>query len=53
MPGLADFLTLYTQMWAPRGKLAQRGLIAAPDDVRAAALREVELRTPMTVAGLH
>ena len=29
MPGLADFVTLYTQMWDPKGKLAQRGLIAA------------------------
>lgn len=53
VPGLADFLKLYTQMWNPKGKLAQRGLIAAPDDVRAAALREVEVRTPMTAAGLH
>lgn len=53
VPGLADFLTLYTKMWAPGGKLAARGLIAAPDDVRAAALREVEVRTPMTAAGLH
>ncbi|RYD99010.1 MAG: phosphate ABC transporter substrate-binding protein [Sphingomonadales bacterium] len=53
VPGLADFLTLYTRMWNPKGKLAQRGLIAAPDDVRAAAVREVELRTPMTAEGLH
>ncbi|MES2987561.1 MAG: substrate-binding domain-containing protein [Pseudomonadota bacterium] len=53
VPGLAEFLTLYTQMWGPGGKLAARGLIAGPDDVRAAAVREVELRTPLSPAGLH
>ena len=53
VPGLADFLKLYTQMWNPGGKLAARGLIAAPDDIRAAAVREVEVRTPMSAAGLH
>ncbi|RYY23543.1 MAG: phosphate ABC transporter substrate-binding protein [Sphingomonadales bacterium] len=53
VPGLADFLTLFTKMWTPNGKLAARGLIAAPDDVRAAATREVEARTPMTAEGLH
>ena len=53
VPGLADFVTLYTQMWGPNGKLARRGLIAAPDDVRAEAAREVARRTPMNPAGLH
>ena len=53
VPGLADFLTLYTQMWNPKGKLAARGLIAAPDPVRAEALKHVELRTPLDPAGLH
>jgi phosphate transport system substrate-binding protein len=27
---MQDFLTLYTTMWNPKGKLTQRGLIAAP-----------------------
>lgn len=53
VPGLADFVTLYTQMWNPGGKLAQRGLIPAPDDVRAEVVREVERRTPMSPEGLH
>lgn len=53
VPGLADFVKLYTDMWGPDGKLAQRGLIAAPEDVRAAAALEVERRTPMTAEGLH
>lgn len=53
VPGLTDFLTLYTQMWAPKGKLARRGLIAAPDAIRAEAEREVMRRTPMNPAGLH
>ena len=53
VPGLADFLTLYTQMWNPKGKLAARGLIAAPDAVRAEALHHVEARTPLDPAGLH
>ncbi len=29
VPGLADFLALYTTMWNPQGKLVRRGLIAA------------------------
>ncbi|RYD56154.1 MAG: phosphate ABC transporter substrate-binding protein [Sphingomonadales bacterium] len=53
VPGLADFVTLYTQMWNPKGKLARRGLIAAPDAVRAEAASEVARRTPMNPAGLH
>jgi phosphate transport system substrate-binding protein len=53
VPGLADFITLYTQMWAPKGKLAQRGLIAAPEDVRRQAAAHVAARTAMTPEGLH
>lgn len=53
VPGLADFLTLYTTMWAPGGKLTKRGLIAAPDDLRAHAMQVVAQRTPLDPAGLH
>ncbi|MCW3836253.1 substrate-binding domain-containing protein [Sphingomonas canadensis] len=35
VPGLSDFLKLYATMWDPQGKLVKRGLIAAPEDVRA------------------
>jgi phosphate transport system substrate-binding protein len=51
--GLADFLTLYTSMWNPKGKLASRGLIPAPDALRAEALAHVVARTPLDPAGLH
>lgn len=53
VPGLADFLKLYATMWNPGGKLSRRGLIAAPDAVRAHALAVLEQRTPLDPAGLH
>jgi phosphate transport system substrate-binding protein len=34
VPGLNDFLKLYSTMWDPKGKLVKRGLIAAPEAVR-------------------
>ena len=53
VPGLADFLTLYTGMWSPGGKLAKRGLIAAPDAVRTHAAEVVRGRIPLDPRGLH
>jgi phosphate transport system substrate-binding protein len=53
VPGLADFLNLYASMWAPGGKLAQRGLIAAPEPLRAQALKIVTDRLPLDPRGLH
>ena len=53
VPGLADFLNLYAAMWAPGGKLAQRGLIAAPEPVRAQAMKVVADRLPLDARGLH
>lgn len=53
VPGLGDFLNLYTTMWAPGGKLVKRGLIAAPDAVRAHALDVVVRGIPMNATGLH
>ena len=53
VPGLADFLTLYTKMWVPNGKLAARGLIPAPEAERAEAVAHVEQRTALDPAGLH
>jgi phosphate transport system substrate-binding protein len=35
IPGLKDMLTLYARNWGPDGPLVKRGLIAAPDAIRA------------------
>lgn len=53
VPGLADFLALYATMWDPKGKLTQRGLIAAPDALRAHSAQIVARRLPLDAAGLH
>lgn len=37
IPGLREFLDLFPTLWGKGGKLAQAGMIAAPDDVQAAA----------------
>ncbi|MHA6720113.1 substrate-binding domain-containing protein [Sphingomonas sp. RS6] len=42
VPGLKDFLTLYTTMWGPGGPLAKRGLIAAPEAMRVAMADRVK-----------
>jgi phosphate transport system substrate-binding protein len=53
VPGLGDFLTLYTTMWNPGGKLVKRGLIAAPDPIRAHARDVVAQGIALSPAGLH
>ena len=53
VPGLADFLTLYTTMWNPKGKLTQRGLIAAPDALRMHSAQVVAQRIALDPTGLH
>jgi phosphate transport system substrate-binding protein len=53
IPGLADLLTLYTTLWGPDGPLVRRGLIAAPDPVRANAARVIAERIPLDPAELH
>ena len=53
VPGLADFLTLYATMWNPKGKLTQRGLIAAPDALRAHSAQILAQRIALDPAGLH
>lgn len=53
VPGLADFLALYTGMWGPGGKLTKRGLIAAPEAVRERSLQIVRQRLALDPAGLH
>lgn len=53
VPGLKDFLTLYTTMWAPNGPLVKRGLIAAPDKLRARMAERIELELPLDPAELR
>ncbi len=53
IPGLADLLKLYTTVWGPEGPLVRRGLIAAPDAVRARSARIIAERTPLDPAELH
>lgn len=43
VPGLKDFLKLYTTMWGPGGPLAKRGLIAVPEQMRARMAERIEL----------
>jgi phosphate transport system substrate-binding protein len=47
IPGLKEFVAEYARGWKPEGYLARRGLIAAPDDVRAANERAAAAFTPM------
>jgi phosphate transport system substrate-binding protein len=53
VPGLSEFLGQYAQMWGPDGELVKRGLIAAPDKIRAASAAIVEKGTPLDAAALH
>jgi phosphate transport system substrate-binding protein len=53
VPGLADFLNLYATMWNPKGKLTQRGLIAAPEALRAHSAQIVAQRLALDPSGLH
>lgn len=45
VPGIKEFLTELSSAWNKGGYLARRGLIAAPDDVRA---KNVEIATKLT-----
>lgn len=53
VPGLADFVRLYSTMWNPGGKLVRRGLIAAPDAVRAHSQQIVAQGIALDPAQLH
>jgi phosphate transport system substrate-binding protein len=52
IPGLRTFLRLYAAAWAPGGPLVRRGLIAAPDAVRARAAQVIAHETPLDPATL-
>ena len=47
IPGLRSFLALYAANWGPGGALVRRGLIAAPDAIRAASARTIASETPL------
>ena len=52
IPGLRDFLKLYAAVWGPAGPLVRRGLIAAPEAVRAKSAAIIASETPLDPAGL-
>jgi phosphate transport system substrate-binding protein len=52
VPGLQQFVAEYATAWNKDGYLARRGLIAAPDDVRAKNLEIATKMTPMDPAGV-
>jgi phosphate transport system substrate-binding protein len=53
VPGLKDFLALYTTMWAPKGPLVKRGLIAAPEQMRERMAERIRLELALDPAELH
>lgn len=53
VPGLRRFLKLYAANWGPDGPLVRRGLIAAPEGVRAAAAATIATERPLDPAGLR
>ena len=52
IPGLQEFLNIYATLWNPDGPLVKRGLIAAPDAVRAKSAGLVKSLTPLDAAEL-
>lgn len=47
VPGLRAFLRLYAAAWGPGGVLARRGLIVAPQDIRARSAAVIANETPL------
>lgn len=52
IPGLRQFVAEYASAWNPGGYLSRRGLISAPEDVRADMARTAAGFTPLTVQDL-
>ena len=52
IPGLGDLMALYARNWGPGGPLVKRGLIAAPEAVRARSARIIEQRLALDPAAL-
>jgi phosphate transport system substrate-binding protein len=53
VPGLPDFLKLYTSMWGPNGPLVKRGLIAAPQAVSDRSAQIIAQGIALNSAELH
>lgn len=53
VPGLKDFLQLYSQMWDPKGDLVKRGLIAASTTVRNRSWEVIQNQIALDPAELH
>ena len=53
IPGLKEFVAEYATAWNPGGYLVRRGLIAAPDDVRAKNLDVAQKLPAMAATGLE
>ncbi|WP_156349109.1 substrate-binding domain-containing protein [Sphingomonas sp. Leaf407] len=53
VPGMTDFLAAYARSWNPGGPLTRRGMIAAPQAVRAESAAEIASQTALDPAGLH
>ena len=52
VPGLREFLTEYARGWQPEGYLSERGLIPAPEAIRAAAQAAIDGARPLSAADL-
>jgi phosphate transport system substrate-binding protein len=52
IPGLKEFIAEYASGWNPNGYLVRRGLIAAPEDVRAANAKIAQNLTLLDLASI-
>jgi phosphate transport system substrate-binding protein len=52
IPGLKEFIAEYASGWNPNGYLTRRGLIAAPEDVRAANAKIAQNLTLLDLASI-
>jgi phosphate transport system substrate-binding protein len=51
--GLTEFVGEWAAAWSPKGYLKRRGMVVAPDDVRAANAKVAQSMTPLDPATLH
>ncbi len=49
IPGLPDFINLYSTMWSPGGELSKHGLIPASDRTRGAAKYTIDAQAALTL----
>jgi phosphate transport system substrate-binding protein len=51
--GLRDYVAEFANGWGPDGYLARRGMVTAPDTVRAAGVAQIIRMTPLDRSGLQ